>query len=128
MIAPFMAVPARRLNPSPTVAVWPRDPPGASSFNRPYGTAGPRGRRRSQVKASLRDAVVSNVAWFLTAEITKNAKKHLSCLFFVFTHPRMCSLWLDVCYIWNSHMGRRAPSPKLTWLAAHDELPLSVSV
>ena len=35
-------------------------------------------------------------------ERKKAANLRLICLFFVFTHPRMCSLWLDVCYIWNS--------------------------
>ena len=29
------------------------------------------------------------------------ADLRLICRFFVFTNPRMCSLWLNVCYIWN---------------------------
>ena len=33
------------------------------------------------------------------------ADLRLICRFFVFTNPRMCYLWLNVCYIWN------CPSP-----------------
>ena len=41
-------------------------------------------------------------------ERKEEANLRLICLFFVFTHPRMWSLRLDVRYIWNSQAKRRS--------------------